>query len=92
MTDGPVQDSDGMWISSFLVTLPLDRLAADRIRTALQALPVFEIGPPIGRQLPVVLEATDGNASRYWHQWVEALSGVKSKTARISQCDTLALY
>ena len=65
-----------MWVSSFVVTLPDDSERADSVRNALCSVPVFETGPAVGCRLPVVLEAEDGSAARYWHDWVEGLPGV----------------
>lgn len=65
-----------MWISSFVVTLPDDPVRAIEIRGAIESLPVFEPGEMVGCKLPVVLEAEDGSAARYWHQWVEELPSV----------------
>lgn len=67
-----------MWISSFVVTLPACSERAAALTDALRAVSVFEVGIAIGRQLPVVLEAADGSAARYWHRWVEDLPGVIS--------------
>jgi nitrate reductase NapAB chaperone NapD len=65
-----------MWVSSFVVTLPEDGSGACAIKEALRAVSVFELGEPVGRRLPVVLEAEDGSTARYWHHWVEELPGV----------------
>ena len=65
-----------MWISSFVVTLPENREAAESIRSAMNSMGVFTLGDQQGRRLPVVLEAPDGATARHWHEWIENLSGV----------------
>jgi nitrate reductase NapAB chaperone NapD len=65
-----------MWVSSFVVTLPDDCSGARAIKESLHSVPVFELGEPVGRRLPVVLEAEDGATARYWHHWIEELPGV----------------
>jgi nitrate reductase NapAB chaperone NapD len=65
-----------MWISSFVVTLPSAEESAEAVLRALAAIPVFTLGERQGSRLPVVVEASDGSTSRYWHEWVEQLPGV----------------
>ena len=65
-----------MWISSFVVTLPVSEEPAEAVLRALAAIPVFTLGERQGSRLPVVVEAPDGSTSRYWHEWVEQLPGV----------------
>ncbi len=65
-----------MWISSFVVTLPVTEEPAEAVLRALAAIPVFTLGERQGSRLPVVVEAPDGSTSRYWHEWVEQLPGV----------------
>lgn len=65
-----------MWISSLVVTLPPAQEKASRIRDAIAAVPVFELGDQIADRLPVVLEVEDGSLSRYWYEWVKGLDGV----------------
>lgn len=65
-----------MWISSFVVTLPLAEEPAEAVLRALAAIPTFTLGERQGSRLPVVVQAPDGSTSRYWHEWVEQLPGV----------------
>lgn len=65
-----------MWISSLVVTLPRLKEHANRIREAIAAIPVFQLGEQIADRLPVVLEVEDGSQARYWYDWVGGLDGV----------------
>ena len=65
-----------MWISGFVVTINSETGFGRRVRSALEAIPVFTMGEQKGARLPVVMEAPDGFTARYWHEWVEGLPGV----------------
>lgn len=65
-----------MWISSLVVTLPPLEEQAGRIRDAIAAIPMFQLGNQIADRLPVVLEVEEGSQSRYWYDWVGGLDGV----------------
>ena len=78
-----------MWISSLVVTLPRLEKQATRIRDAIAAIPVFQLGDQIVDRLPVVLEVEDGSQARYWYEWVSGLNGViKVDLAFVSFEDT----
>lgn len=64
-----------MIISSLIVTLAaLDSPAADAIRSE----PKLDIGNPIGRQLPLVVETETAEESQRMHDWLWSLPGVNS--------------
>lgn len=66
-----------MWISSLVLTLSAEPIEAVETINALKSLPVFTVGVPVHRKLPVVIEAEDGQASRDWYEWVESLPAVE---------------
>jgi nitrate reductase NapAB chaperone NapD len=65
-----------MWISSFVVTLPKESEPANRIQSAIEAIPVLQLGQRCGNRLPVVLEVANGVEARYWYEWVNGLPDV----------------
>ena len=66
-----------MWISSLVVTLTTDPEESEQTIRSLEDISVLTVGQHLNGKIPVVIEAADGQASRYWYEWLENLPAIQ---------------